>query len=216
MATRRKPAREGAFRRGDGSWFIDHAVIVDADLSWLHDAEELALWNVGVPAGFLARLGRLRGLDLRGGSMTDLAVTDGIERLDYLAVSHVRGLADLGAIASLRSLRFLMLYALASVRTLPAFDDLVALERLQLGQMRSLQSLEPLWRAPALRVLSLSKRVPITLADTERINAHPTLRAFGWDWLDVPQREALPILERVTLPRADDIRPEDWIRRAPP
>jgi len=215
MPTRRRPAREGAFRRGEGSWFIDHATIVDADIAWLRDVEELALWNVCVPPGFLGQLDKLRGLDLRGGSMTDLAVTHGVERLDYLAISHVRGLADLGAIASLRSLRFLMLYALASVRALPAFDELVALQRLQLGQMRALESLDPVWRAPALRELSLSKRVPIALADVERINTHPTLRAFGWDWLDVPQREALPILERVTLPLTHDIRPENWSGCAP-
>ena len=83
--------------------------------------ERLILWNVQIPSGFLARLSKLWWLDIRGGSACDLDVARGASKLRYLAVNQVRGMQDLSAIEEMLSLRYVDLYGLPQMKTLPSF-----------------------------------------------------------------------------------------------
>jgi hypothetical protein len=67
-----------------------------------------------MPTGFLAGLGRLRWLDLRGGTSADLECLTGCYGLRGLAVSQVRGLREANVIVSLTGLEILSLYGARS------------------------------------------------------------------------------------------------------
>jgi hypothetical protein len=68
---RRAKALEAADWRGAHELWLDHGEIVGDDLEWMAEVERLTLWNVVIPAGFLARLGHLWWLDVRGGTGVD-------------------------------------------------------------------------------------------------------------------------------------------------
>lgn len=209
-----KPAREVAQDRGSGVFWIDHAKIVEADAGWLGGAERLTLWNVRVPPGFLSRLPRLWWLDIRGGTATDLEVSRGCTGLRYLCVNQVRGLADLALLATHVRLELLALYGLAQVREVPSLRGLEKLARIEVGQMKGLRELAPLLEAPRLRELFLSKLVSPTERDVDLIDRHASLKAFSWYAVDVPARISRPILERITLPNARSMHPEEWFDAA--
>jgi hypothetical protein len=209
-AARGRPAREVAQDRGAGVFWIDHARIVDDDATWLRDAQRLTLWNVQVPPGFLARLPKLWWLDLRGGSAPNLEVTRGCTGLRYLAVRHVRGLADLGLLTAHVRLELLALYALAQVREAPSLRRCTDLLRLEVGQMKALSELGPMLEAPRLRELHLQNRVVPSDRDVAAIQGHRSLRAFGWSYADLPARIFEPVMRRILHPEARAMHPEEW------
>lgn len=216
MATRRSPARDVAQDRGGGEFWIDHAKIGKDD-SWLRSATWLTLWNVTVPAGVLAQLPDLWGLDLRGGSATDLRVVEGCGALRCLVVNQMRGLADLSILPTLTTLELLDVYGLRQVTAAPSLATLPALRRLQVGQMRGLAALDGFLDAPGLEELQLHKWVNVAAEDVTRIKAHPTLTHFGWHAFDVPDSRWLPVVEAVALPNLQPSSPGTGsARRAPP
>jgi len=207
---RKRPAREVAQKRSHEGCWIDHAEIVEADFEWLETIERLTLWNVRVPKGFLAKLKRLWWLDIRGGSAIDLKILHGAKRLRYLAVNQIRGLSDLSVVSELLALRFIDLYGLRHVTSLPSFAAHTRLSRANLGQMRGLTSLRGILEAPRLRELLLIKKVNIQPEDVEQIARHPTIEKFGWSAEDVPERLWVPIVERIGLPKPVVGFPEEW------
>lgn len=208
MARRRSPAKDVAKRYSDG-YYISHAAITDEDASWLKDARSLTLWNVTMPEAFLSRVSELAWLDVRGGSAGTLLVRHA-PCLEYLSVSHVRGLHDLSEVATLRNLRFLNLYGLAKLTKLPSLEGLNALTRVELGQMQALSSFSSVLDAPNLEELLLIRKISVSSDDLRRIQGHPTLEAFDWFAEDVPSKVWMPIVEQVKLPKTQPIHPEKW------
>lgn len=209
-ASGKKPARDVAQDRGDGVFWLDHAKIVEADAAWLADAQRLTLWNVHVPPGFLARLPRLWWLDIRGGTASNLEVSRGCTGLRYLSVNQIRGLANLELLTTHVRLELLALYGLARVKAIPSLRGLKKLARIELGQMKGLRELAPALEAPRLRELLLKKVVSPTERDVDLINRHPSLKAFSWYAVDVPARISQPVVDRITLPQARSMHPEEW------
>lgn len=209
-AMRSRPAKEVAKPRVGAGFWIDHAEICEQDIEWLAEAERLTLWNVKVPDGFLSKLPRLWWLDLRGGTLDDLSICEGAGALEYLRVSHVRGLRDIAIVADLERLRYLDLYALSKLTFFPSCKTLKLLERAVLGQLKGLKELGGLLEAPNLRELALSKRVGVSVSDTMAIRAHPAIERFSWDPADVPVSVRQPVVDAIRLPELHCGWPLDW------
>jgi len=205
-----RPAKAVARPCVDAGFWIDHAEISEHDFEWLEQTEELTLWNVKVPDGFLARLPRLWWLDLRGGTRDDLSICSGCSTLEYLSVSHVRGLSDISIIADLERLRYLQLYAQSKLTVFPSCKMLRHLERAVLGQLKGLKELGGLLDAPNLRELALIKRVGVSKSDIMAIKAHPAMQSFWWDTADVPISVRQPVVDAIGLPELYLGWPLDW------
>lgn len=196
--------------RSNGDIWVDHAEVFPEDHEWLSGARKLTLWNVKVPDGFLSRLESLWWLDIRGGTASHLNVTQGLRNVRYLAINQVRGLADLAAIGELYTLRYLDLYGLPQIATLPSCSQLQKLEHVSLGQMRGLRSLRGVLDAPNLRELQFIRRITVNDADVEVIATHPTLERFGWYAEDVPAKDVLPVVTRMALPPCAGVSAAEW------
>jgi hypothetical protein len=197
MARRLRAAEVARWSERQNLW-LDHALIVESDLEWMAGVRHLTIWNVLVPDGFLASLPDLISLDVRGGSGSNIDMARNCRGLQMLIVNQIRGLTDLSVISDLAGLRCLDLYGLPRVTRLPSLTGLLRLERINIGSMKGLESLAELLDAPALRELELSRKVPITETDLNRMASHPTLTGFYWFWEDVPDRVAQPVLERMS------------------
>ena len=158
-----------------------------------------------------ARLPDLQILDLRGGSGTSLEALDDARSLRLLVVNQIRGMIDISAISLLTRLEFLSLYGLRQVDRLPPLERLVNLKRVQLGQMRNLRDISALLGAPALEELFFHGRLGVQADDVLPLRAHPALRAFDWFWLDVPARQARPVLEALPLAKPRSLFPVEWL-----
>lgn len=191
--------------------FLDHTEITEGDFESLKAVRFLILWNVKVPAGFVASLPHLWSLDLRGGSATDLTVVKGANKLQCLIVNQIRGLRDLSVLPELRNLRCLMLYGLIRVTHLPSLITLKKLERVELGQMRGLKSLHGVLQAPRLLELAFHKKINVSTRDIQAIANHRTL--MGFDWWEVPDSVCEPVINKIRLPKVESIYMEDWFRR---
>jgi hypothetical protein len=167
---------------------------------------------VRLPDGALGRLPNLLGLSIRGGSARDLSVVEGCSALICLDVNQVRGLHDLSALSHLRSLEFLSLYGLPRVKAIPSLRDHDRLVHVQLGSLKGLETIAGVAEAPHLGTLQLIRMVKLSDVDVDLLARHPTLRAFDWFWEDVPQRVALPVVDRLAhLERATAMSPADWL-----
>ena len=207
-----KPAAEVANWHTPKKLWLDHARIGDDDLEWMAPVESLLLWNVRMPDGFLAQLPNLRGVSIRGGSRTDLALLDGCDALLSVDVNQVRGLHDVGAVAEVRSLEFLSLYGLPRVEELPSLQGLDALRHVQLGSMKGLKTLAGVASIPNLTTLQFIRAMSVTADDVDMLVEHPTLEAFDWFAEDVPRRVVEPVMQRLShLRRPTPVRPEVWL-----
>lgn len=210
MAKKRPPSIEACKGRNNRVVRLDHVQLIDEDVEWLAATERLTLWNVRVPAGFLARIEKLLWLDMRGGSASDLAVAKGADKLQYLAVNQVRGMCDLSLVSTMTALRYLDLYGLPKVTRFPSCSALVNLEHARVGQMRGLLSLHGLLQAPNLRELELVRKIDVNETDVNEIIRHPAIEAFGWFAEDVPDKVWSPVVEKIGLPAVRHIHPEVW------
>jgi hypothetical protein len=210
MAQKRPPSIEACKRRSNRVLRLNHVKLIDEDIEWLVTTERLTLWNVKVPAGLLARLEKLWWLDIRGGSSTDLAVAEGADKLQYLAVNQVRGMSDLSLISEMTTIRYLDLYGLPRLTQLPSCSGFAKLEHARLGQMRGLLSLHGLLQAPRLRELELIRKINLNATDVDEIINHPTIEEFGWFAEDVPDKVWLPVVKKIGLPAVRHRHPEEW------
>lgn len=210
MGKTRKPAKQVAQIRSEHEVWIDHAKLTESDEVWLRDVRWLTLWNVEAPLGFLARLPRLEGLDLRGGSGPDLSIVQGCTDLRCLVVNQIRGMNDLSVLESMTNLEYLQVYGLKQVTNVPSLAGHTSLRRLEVGVMRGLSALDGLLDAPRLEELVLIKQVSVSEADVARIQTHPTLSAFDWIALDVPNKQWGPVIDAIDLPRPKSYRAEQW------
>jgi hypothetical protein len=217
MGRKREPARKVAQHGPDGVIWIDHAAISRDDIEWLREASYLTLWNVTVPDGLLASLTALRGLEIRGGSGTNLDLLRGCKGLQCLTINQMRGLQDVSILASLAGLERLDLFGLRQVKQVPSLGPLRLLRCLWVGQMRGLDSIGPLLEAQALEELVLSKQVPVAPAEVARIKSHPALQGFEWFAEDVPDRVWVPVVDAIHLARVRPLlRAEEWFEQRNP
>jgi hypothetical protein len=168
------------------------------------------MWNVRVPDGFLAALGHLQWLDLRGGSSVDLRRLAGCVGLRGLVVNQVRGLRDASVIESLTGLEILSLYGLAQLEALPDLSRLPRLRRLDLGQLRSLRDWAVLPTLSSLEELVFQNKLDPDLDVMRELGGHARLRAFGWWALDEPVAKVQAVREAVGRPWPTPSRPEQW------
>jgi hypothetical protein len=185
----------------------------DGDVAALAGIRRLTLWNVRFPRDFrFSDLEDLELLDLRGGTRADLADLEGCLTLQGLVVNQVRGLADITTLSGLTSLRILSLYGLAKVTHLPDLSRLARLQRLDLGQMRSLTGWEALLTPPRLRELFFRNLLHPDPDVMDALASHPRLQSFDWMAPDVAARVQDPIRQRfAAMPRARSVRPEVWL-----
>ena len=201
---------DSAKQHGQVGLWLDHVKLIEDDIEWLAGVERLTLWNVKVPPGLLGRIERLRWLDLRGGSATDIGVAKGATGLQYLAVNQVRGLCDLSLVSQMTKLCYLELYGLPKLTALPSCRRLVDLEHASLGLMRGLHSLSGLLHAPMLQELALLKDVRMSESDIKNIKKHPALQRFSWFAEDVPNRVWMPVVAAIQLPPVAPLSPDQW------
>ena len=191
--------------------FIDHATIVEDDFEWLADVERLTLWNVKVPADFLPRLNRLWWVDWRGGGKSQqVEQLTACKGLRYVSLNQIRGVDDLHFIANLRTAEMVKIYGMSAVHRIPSLVGLTSLRRLEIGQMKMLESIQPALDAPNLEELLLIKKVSVTPSDISAIRSHAALRFFDWYAEDVPDRVWVPVREAIQLPRTRVMHPEEW------
>jgi hypothetical protein len=207
-----KNAREVATIGPSGNVILSHAKLQQSDIEWLHDVEQILLWNVAVPLGLLAEMKCLSWLTWTGGSAQNipgLAIGE-CPNLRCLDISHVRGLTDLSFLPSLEKLELLSVYAQKQILEMPSLAAMGKLRRIELGQMKSLSSIMPVLDAPVLEDLLLLKTVPIGLNEADRINALTTLKGFYWDWADAPDKVAVPVLDRIQVPALQHLHKNQW------
>jgi hypothetical protein len=190
--------------------WISHHLLAPADADRLRNVSHLTMWNVRLPAGFLAGLPRLEWLDLRGGTSADLGLLAGCAGLRGLVVNQVRGLRDASTIESLTGLEVLSLYGLAQLQALPDLSRLPRLRRLDLGQMRSLADWSVLPRLPAMEHLEFANKLRPDLAVMGQLADHPRLRIFDWWAPDEPAALVQAVLDAVGRPRPAATRPEQY------
>lgn len=156
---------------------------------------------------------RLWWLDIRGGAAKDIHSIATAQNLRYLCINQIRGLDDVSYITSLKKLELLTLYGLPKVNELPDFGSLSYLRRIEVGQMKGLQSLGPVWNAHQLEEIQLLKEVPAEPKDIEQINEMPNLKAFSWDAIDVPTRRFMPIREGVNVSAVRTLHAAEWFEQ---
>ncbi len=210
MATKRRPASEVAQWRSPVDVWLDHASISFDDISSYETVEKLTLWNVTYPVDLFSRMPQLWWLDVRGGTTKSFHSLATAQNLRYLCINQIRGLEDLSDIPSLTRLELLDLYGLSKVKELPDLLGLSHLRRVQIGQMKGLQSLKPVWEAHQLEEIQLFKDVPAENQDIGAINRMPNLKAFSWEAIDVPAKRFMPFREGVTVPRAKSLHAAEW------
>jgi predicted exporter len=99
---KRARAKDVAQDRGAGVFFIDHAEILEEDYELLKSAERLTLWNVRVPAGFLARAVLALQVQARRAEILDIRF---VFRVGVLPATSISSLA-LTSFSTLLSIKF--------------------------------------------------------------------------------------------------------------
>lgn len=110
----------------------------------LSQLEKLTLRSITLPdLSVLRPLKQLRALEIKLGGTKKLDLLPEIGKLRYLELWMIRGLTDLGPIASVRTLQFLFLQALKNVAVIPSLAGLPLLRRIHLHTMKGLTDLRP-------------------------------------------------------------------------
>jgi len=213
LATKRRPAMEVAQWHSSSSLWLDHANISVDDVSRFEAVEKLTLWNVTYPADLFVGMPKLWWLDIRGGTAKNVHSLSTAQNLRYLRLNQIRGFEDVHDIPFLTKLELLSLYGLSKVTKLPSLSGLSYLRRVQIGQMKKLQDLVPVWNAHQLTEIELLKDVPVRPEDIDTINSMPNLEAFLWGALDVPSWRCAPIHEGVTFPHTRPLHAAEWFEQ---
>jgi internalin A len=143
----------------------------------LSQLENLTLRSITLPdLSVLRPLKHLRALELKLGGTKKLDLLPEIGNLRYLELWMIRGLTDLGPIASVRTLQFLFLQALKNVAAIPSLAGLPLLRRIHLHTMKGLTDLRPVAEAPALEELVAIDMPQLAPEAFRPFVGHPSLR----------------------------------------
>jgi hypothetical protein len=138
--------------------------------------EHLVLHSIAIPSiAALTGLPRLRGVALKLGGAPDLTAFPELPAVRFFEAWQVRGMTDLSPVAASRTLDVLYLESLRRA-TLPDFSGAVSLQHVQIDNLPMTEGLAGLAAAPALRQVSISRRV-FDLEEVEVLRGHPTLQA---------------------------------------
>jgi hypothetical protein len=159
--------------------YVDgHEKDVDVITS-LSRIRRLTLRSITLPSvDFLAGLPDLQHLEIKLGGTNNLSGLAALEKLKYLELWLIKGLADLSTIAELTSLESLFLQALKNVTQLPSLKPLERLRSVCLETMKGLTDLRSVAEAPNLEVLRLIDMPSIDPKSLHCFVAHPSLREF--------------------------------------
>lgn len=139
---------------------------------------ELSLRSITLPdLSTLRTLRELETFELKLGGTRNLQYLPEIGRLRYFEAWLVRGLADIGPVADVRSLCSLFLQALKQVTKLPSLAPLSELRRVHLETMKGVHDLAPVAAAPALEELLAIDMRHLQPDAFKVFVGHPTLRA---------------------------------------
>ena len=190
--------------------YLDHARLTLEDLGWLTHVERLTLWAVDIQTDLLRDIPRLSWLSLRGGSAVDLSAIDGCNRLRYLQINQIRGLTNIDPVADIASLQFLSLYGQPGLVAFPSLVGLIELRRVELGSLKGLLEVSGMLEAPGIEELYLIKMVRLSPGDIDLLAAYTPLRHFYWLGEDVADKVWVPVRDRLALPPAETLFPEEW------
>jgi hypothetical protein len=125
-------------------------------LSKLVTLSDLTLRSITTPdLRYLAPLPNLRSLDIKLGGIRSFAGVEGKSGIQYLELWQIRGLSDVGVIATLPGLQNLFLQSLPRVTRLPSLRGARHLRRILLQNMKGLSDFGELEWAPALEEFAL-------------------------------------------------------------
>lgn len=140
--------------------------------------QRLSLGSLSSPdLTVLAGMKKLERFHLQFGSATDISSVGDLPKLKALGLMRVRGLADLGPVASIATLQYLMLDGLKQVTRLPDFGKLKKLRRVHLETMNGLETLEGLDKAPALEDLIVMECYKLPPEAFACLKGHKKLKA---------------------------------------
>jgi hypothetical protein len=153
-----------------------HARDIDV-IGALSRLEHLTLRSITLnDLSVLRPLKQLRALKIKLGGTKNLALLPEIGKLRYLELWLIRGLSDLGPIASVHTLQFLFLQALKNVQAIPSLARLPMLRRIHLDTMKGLTELRPVAEAPALEDLVVIDMPQLVPEAFRPFVGHPSLR----------------------------------------
>jgi hypothetical protein len=149
-------------------------------LASLRELRSLSLRSITVPTlRPLVELNELRSLTISLGGTTALDELARIEKLAFLELTMIRGLADLRVLAEIATLEHLWLRSLKHVDRLPSFRSSAQLRVVWLDQLRALTDLRPIADAPELRELWAVDMTTLPPAAFTPFVNHPTLEALS-------------------------------------
>jgi hypothetical protein len=138
--------------------YLDHQIRNIEVLGELSALERLTLRCLSTPdVAFLKPLSRLWSLAISLGGIKSLSGLEGMSHLKDLDVQQVQKLADVGVVSTLRGLQHLRLDSLRHITAIPRLDDLRALRRIVLINLKGLSDLRALERAPGLKEFYLAQ-----------------------------------------------------------
>jgi hypothetical protein len=125
-------------------------------LGELKELEDLTLRSISLPdLGCLQGLKRLRSLDIKLGGIKTFRGVEGNEQIKYLELWQIRDLRTVEVLAALSGLQNVFLQSLPHVTGFPSLSGAVALRRLVIEDLKSLNNFSGLERAPALDEFAL-------------------------------------------------------------
>jgi hypothetical protein len=146
----------------------------------LPNIEELLLRSITLPdVKLLARLPKLRRLEIKLGGTSNLQDLGALTQLEYLELWLIRGLRDTSFFSGLVSLRALFLQALKHVTSLPSLRGLPKLRGVYLETMPGITDLQPIADAPSLERLFLVDMPKLTVEAFHCLVGHPSLQEFS-------------------------------------
>ncbi len=164
----------------------DPEVIGDVPSLKALDLESVTLQSLA-PIGELSELLQFR---LALGATPTLDGIQSLQKLQYLEIWLVRGLASVEPIAALGSLRRLFLQALRNVTAFPSCASMVSLRKVHLDTMKGLRDFAGLAEAPNLERFSFVAAGQLEPRRLAPLLAHPRLKLLAVDFRSAECRQA--------------------------
>ena len=108
------------------------------------------------------------------------------------------------------SLQLLSIYGQPGLVAFPSFVRLKELRRVELGSLKGLMEVSGMLEAPGIEELYLMKMVRLSPGDIDLLAAYEPLQRFYWFAEDVADKVWVPVRDRLALPLAQTLFPEEW------
>jgi hypothetical protein len=141
------------------------------------------------------------------GTVSSLELLPEIGRISLIDFCRLRGHHDLGPLARMPHLRWLVLASTTSITALPSFGACPSLRWVYLDTMRGIRDLRPIAEAPGLEVLALIGLTQLEPEDLRPLVGHPTLRILHYGLGSARKNAAA---RAVLPPTGDPLRGPEW------